>query len=105
MDVWTYPTLYSELRDKLPPELRDLAAFHSNAMADMAARGDPMGPKQIDAEHKWLQDSRPGRGGNRTRRYPQDRTTRSETTTTNVSVAVAVIQTPSSPTGPIRARQ
>jgi len=59
MDFWTYPTLFSELRDKVPPELRDLAAFHSNAMADMAAQGDPIGPKQVDAEHKWLQDSRP----------------------------------------------
>jgi hypothetical protein len=47
MDFWTYPTLFSTLRDKLLPELRDLAALHSNAMADMVAQGDPIGHKQV----------------------------------------------------------
>jgi hypothetical protein len=59
MDFWSYPTLYTTLRDRLPPEFRDREAFHSSAMADMAAQGDPIGPKQIDAEHNWLQDFRP----------------------------------------------
>lgn len=59
MDFWTYPTLYASRRDTLPPELRDLDTFHANAMADMAAQGDPIGPKQVDAEHKWLKDARP----------------------------------------------
>jgi hypothetical protein len=59
MDFWTYPTLYTTLRDKVSPELRDLATFHANAMAGMVAQGDPIGPKQVDAEHHWLQDSRP----------------------------------------------
>jgi hypothetical protein len=59
MDFWSYPTLYSTLREKLPPEYRDLDTFHSHAIADMAAQGDPIGPKQIHAEFHWLQDSRP----------------------------------------------
>ena len=59
MDFWTYPTLYTTPRDKVSSEVRDLATFYSNAMADMVAQGDPIGFKQVDAEHKWLQDSRP----------------------------------------------
>jgi hypothetical protein len=59
MDFWSYPTLYNTLRDKLPPEVRDPAAFHHAVMTEMVAAGDPIGPKQMDAEGNWLQDSRP----------------------------------------------
>jgi hypothetical protein len=59
MEFWSYPTSYSTIRDRVPPELRDLKVFHDTAMSDVVAQGDPIGPKQIDAEYHWLQDSRP----------------------------------------------
>lgn len=39
MEFWSYPTLYSTIRDRVPPELRDLKVFHDTAMADTAAKG------------------------------------------------------------------
>ena len=46
MDFWTYPTLYTTLRDKLPPEVHDLATFHSSAMAEWWLRVTPSVPNR-----------------------------------------------------------
>ena len=59
MEFWSYPTFHSTLRDKMSAELRDLTAFRDAVTASMIAQGDPIGPKQVDAEHNWMLDSRP----------------------------------------------
>ncbi len=59
MLFWSYPTLYSMLRENLPSEIRETAVFHAAVMDEMAAKGDAIGAKQMDAEGKWVEDHRP----------------------------------------------
>ncbi len=59
MEFWPYPTCFSTLRDKLPPELRDLDAFYRAVTRGVVSQDDQIGPKQGEAEHQWLLDSRP----------------------------------------------
>ena len=59
MLFWSYPSLYSKLRENLPHELREPGVFHDAVMHEMAAKKDPIGAKQMDAEGNWIRDHRP----------------------------------------------